>query len=198
MNKRIALAAAGLMLGAACLFAQAPQGPDGDRNRPDGPRELPAALTPEEKTALMTEKYKLTPEQQEAVLALNQEYDGKLDFRPEAREEGERKDPRSMSESERQVFFEQMMDRMDEMQEKMAQVQKDQKDYDKQMKNILDKEQYKEYRKEMRQREQERQRMQNAMGPQGGFPGGPGGFGGPGGPGGFGGPGGGFGGPGGF
>lgn len=195
MKRLFLMAVIGLMAGTAGMFAQSPQG------RPEGGRpELPPVLNPEEKTARMTEKYNLTPEQQAAVLELNKQYDGKLEFRPA--DMGERKDFRKMTDAEREEFFSKMQEQMGEMQEKMQQMQKDQKEYDKAIKEILDKNQYKEYRKEQRRRELEMQRMQQQ---QGGFPGGPGGFPGgpgggfPGGPGGgFGGPGGGFGGPGGF
>lgn len=200
MKRFYLLAVAGLMMaGAASLYAQVPQGPEGAQ-LPEGfnPEniQIPPVLTPEQKTAQMTEKYNLTPEQQAAVLELNTKYDGKLDFRMEPMDQSQ--DPRKMSDAERQQFFDQMMNRMADMQERQQQMQKDQKEYDKAMKNILDKNQYRIYRKEMREREEERLRMQQGMGggfpgggmPGGGFPGGPGGF--PGG--GF--PGGGF--PGGF
>ena len=199
MKKLFLLAVAGLVAGAASLTAQPPQGQSGPEGRP----QRPPVLNPEEKTAQMAEQYGLTADQQKAVLELNQRYDGKLEFRPEGFGEGtERKDPRKMTDAEREEFFGQMQERMADMQERMQQMQKDQKAYDKELKEILDKDQFKAYRKEQRKREQEMQRMQQRMGGgmQGGFPGGPGGPGGfPGGPGGgFGGPGGGFGGPGGF
>ncbi|MCR5351924.1 MAG: DUF4890 domain-containing protein [Bacteroidales bacterium] len=186
MKRILLLAVAGLMAGAASLSAQAPQGGA-------NPPQMPPILNPEEKTAQMTEKFSLTEEQQTALLELNKQFDGKLEFRPEGM--GERKDPRKMSDEEREAFFNQMMDQMAEMQERMQEMQKAQKEYDKALKLILTKDQFKEYRKEQRKREQEMQRMQQQSGMggmQGGFPGG--GF--PGG--GFGGPGGGFGGPGGF
>lgn len=156
-------AAAGLLLGAATLLAQAPQGEP----------KLPKALSPEEKTAQMAQDYDLTPEQEAAVLELNKLYDGKLEFRPEGfPPQGERKDPRQMSESERQQFFAQMQERMAQMQERQQQMEKDQKAYDKAIKGILDKEQFKAYKKDQREREK---KMQERMG------GGPRGFGGPGG-----------------
>lgn len=189
------LAVAGLMVGAACVYAQPPQGPQGGRP------QMPPVLNPEEKTAQMTETYGLNAEQQQAVLELNKLYDGKLEFRmPDM---GEQKDIRSMSESERQEFFNKMMEQMGDMQERTQQMQKDQREYDKAIKEIFTKDQLKAYKKDQRKRQQEIQRMQQQQGGfggpggPGGFPGGgPGGFGGPGG--GFGGPGGGFGGPGGF
>jgi len=209
MKRFLIMAVAGLLAGAARLSAQPAQRPEGAGKRPQRPI---VSLNPEEKTAQMVEKYNLTADQQAAVLDLNKRFDGKLDFlppgRPDRGEEGEeggeraeRKNPRDMTEEEREAFFEQMQDQMLERQEQLLQVQKDQKEYDKVMKGILDKEQYKLYRKDQRKRDQELQRMLQQTGnrAQGGFPGGPGGegFGGPGG-GGFGGPGGGFGGPGGF
>jgi len=189
MKRILLLAVVGLVAGAASLSAQPQQGPQGSGDFP----QMPPILNPEEKTAQMAEKYALTPDQQSAVLKLNKAFDGKLEFRPEGM--GERKDPRSMSEEEREAFFNQMMDQMADMQERMQQMQQDQKEYDKALKTILNKDQFKAYRKEQRKREQEMQKMQQQSGMggmQGGFPGG--GF--PGGPGG--GFGGGFGGPGGF
>ena len=93
------MAVAGLLAGAASLSAQAPQAPEGAGKLP----EMPKILNPEEKTADMAEKYGLTEEQQAAVLELNKQYDGKLEFRPEPM--GEQKDFRSMTEAERQEFF---------------------------------------------------------------------------------------------
>ena len=185
--KNLMTAFAALLVGTATLFAQQPQQP------PQGGRpERPKVLTPEEKTAQMAQDYDLTPEQEASVLELNKQYDGKLEFRFEGfgQGNGERKDPRNMSDAERQQFFEQMQERMAQMQEKQAQMDKDQKAYDKALKEILTKDQYKAYRKDQKKKEEERQ--QRMGGPRGGF-GGPG-MGGPGG--GF--PGGGMGGPGGF
>ena len=188
MKRILLLAVAGLVAGAVSLSAQAPQAPEGAGKLP----EMPKILNPEEKTADMTEKYGLTEEQQAAVLELNKQFDGKLEFRPEPM--GEQKDFRSMTEAERQEFFGKMQDMMADIQERMQQMQKAQKEYDKAIKAILTKDQFKAYRKDQRKREQELQRMQqNAMGgapmgggfPGGGFPGGPGGFPGGGFPGGF-------------
>lgn len=186
--KNLMTAFAALLVGTAMLFAQQPQQP------PQGGRpEAPKPLTPEEKTAQMAQDYDLTAEQEAAVLELNKQYDGKLEFRFEGfgQGNGERKDPRNMSDAERQEFFEQMQERMAQMQEKQALIEKDQKAYDKALKEILTKDQFKAYRKDQRKKEEERQ--QRMGGPRGGF-GGPG-MGGPGGgfPGG-----GGMGGPGGF
>ena len=58
------MAVIGLMAAAANLNAQPPQGA--------GMPQMPPVLNPEEKTAQMTEKYKLTDEQKQAVLELNQ------------------------------------------------------------------------------------------------------------------------------
>ena len=92
------------------------------------------------------------------------------------RQEGERKDPRSMSESERQEFFQQMQERMAKMQDAWAEIEDNQKAFDLAMKDILNKDQYKQYKKDRRKEEAERQRrMQGGMGgPRGGM-GGPGG-----------------------
>jgi len=179
MKRILLLAVAGLLAGAASLSAQAPQAPEGAGKLP----EMPKILNPEEKTADMAEKYGLTEEQKAAVLELNKQFDGKLDFRPEPM--GEQKDFRSMTEAERQEFFGKMQDMMADMQERMQQMQKAQKEYDKAIKEILTKDQFKAYRKDQRKREQEMQRMmqqQGGMGgpmgggfPGGGFPGGPGG-----------------------
>ena len=183
--KNLMTAFAALLVGTATLFFFFP--PQGGRP------EAPKPLTPEEKTAQMAQDYDFTPEQEAAVLELNKQYDGKLEFRFEGfgQGNGERKDPRNMSDAERQQFFEQMQERMAQMQEKQAQIEKDQKAYDKALKEILTKDQFKAYRKDQRKKEEERQ--QRMGGPRGGF-GGPG-MGGPGGgfPGG-----GGMGGPGGF
>lgn len=179
--KNLLTAFAALLVGTATLFAQQP--PQGGRP------EAPKVLTPEEKTAQMAQDYDLTPEQEASVLELNKQYDGKLEFRFEGfgQPGGERKDPRNMTDAERQEFFEQMQERMVQMQEKQAQIEKDQKAYDKALKDILDKEQFKAYRKDQKKKEQERQ--QRMGGPRGGMGGPGGGFpgGGMGGPGGFGG-----------
>ena len=184
--KNLMTAFAALFVGTATLFAQQPQQP------PQGPQggrpEAPKVLSPEEKTAQMAQDYELTAEQEAAVLELNKQYDGKLEFRMEGfgQGNGERKDPRNMTDAEREEFFEQMQERMAQMQEKQAQMDKDQKAYDKALKDILNKEQFKAYRKDQKKKEQERQQRmggpRNGMGGPGGFPGGgmggPGGFGG--------------------
>ena len=110
--KNLMTAFAALLVGTATLFAQQP--PQGGRP------EAPKPLTPEEKTAQMAQDYDLTAEQEAAVLELNKQYDGKLEFRFEGfgQGNGERKDPRNMSDAERQEFFEQMQERMAQMQEK--------------------------------------------------------------------------------
>lgn len=192
MKRFLLLAVAGLMAGAASLMAQPPQGPDGANLPP-----MPKILTPEQKTAEQAEKYNLTDEQKAALLELNKEYDGKLEFRMQGMEEGgARPDFRNMTDAQRQEFFSKMQEQMADMQEKQQQMQKDQKAYDNAIKNILDKQQLKAYRADRRKQEAERQRAMQQFG--GGMPGGPGGFPGGGFPGGPGGgfPGGGF--PGGF
>ena len=128
--KNLLTAFAALLVGTATLFAQQP---------PQGGRPVaPKPLTPEEKTAQMAQDYDLTAEQEAAVLELNKQYDGKLEFRFEGfgQGNGERKDPRNMSDAERQQFFEQMQERMAQMQEKQAQIEKDQKAYDKRAQNF--------------------------------------------------------------
>ena len=195
MKKIFLMTVAGLMAAALCASAQPPMGmgqmpPMGQM--PEG-MEMPKILTPEEKTAEMAEKYGLSDEQQTALLALNQKYDGKLEIRMAP--QGEQRDFRKMSDEERQQFMNEMMSQMSDMQEKQAQVEKNQKAYEDELKNILDKKQLRKYRTDQRRAEAERQAaMQRGFGgmpgggmmpPGGGFPGG--GF-----------PGGGFGGPGGF
>ncbi len=163
--------------------------PMGGMQMPEG-MEMPKILTPEEKTAEMAQKYDLTDEQQTALLALNQKYDGKLEIRMN-QEEGERPDIRKMSDEERQAYFNKMMDQMGDMQAKQAEVEKNQKAYEEELKNIFDKKQLRKYRTDQRRAEAERQAaMQRGMGgfPGGGFPGGGmpgGGFPGGGFPGGF-------------
>ena len=201
MKKHLLIAAA-LLLASISMQAQPPQGgrPGGRPGRGEGfkmPEVLPDSIYAGNRTAEMTEKYTLTEEQVPQVFALNLEYASKLQFDPSIlgeRKEGERKDPRSMSDAERQQFFQQMQERMMKVQDAWAEIEDNQKAFDLAMKEILTKDQYKLYKKDRRKEDNERQRrMQGPRG--GGFgPGGPGrgGFGGPGG--GFGGPGGGFGG----
>ena len=167
--KRLMMAVAGLLVGAAVLNAQPPQGRRGPQEGPE--MKKTEVLNPEEKTARMVQDYNLTPEQEKAVLELNKLFDGKLDFRPEGfGPDKEMKDPRQMSDTERQAFFEKMQERMAEMEEKRQQVQKDQKEYDKALKEILDKEQFKAYRKDQKKRERQRQeRMGGPRGFGGGF-----------------------------
>lgn len=199
--KKYLMIAAALLLASLSLQAQPPQGgrQGGRPGRGEGfkmPEVLADTVYAETRTAEMTEKYQLTQEQVASVYALNLEYASKLQMDPTLfgpRQEGERKDPRNMSESERQEFFQQMQERMAKMQDAWAEIEDNQKAFDLAMKEILTKDQYKQYKKDRRKEDNERQnRMQG--GPRGGFggPGGRGGFGGPGG--GFGGPGGGFGG----
>ena len=201
MKKHLMIAAA-LLLASLTLQAQPPQGgrPGGRPGRGEGfkmPEVLPDSIYASNRTSDMTEKYQLTEEQVPQVFALNLEYASKLQFDPAImgdRNQGERKDPRSMSDAERQQFFQQMQERMAKVQDAWAEIEDNQKAFDLAMKEILTKDQYKLYKKDRRKEDAERQRMQG--GPRGGGfgPGGPGrgGFGGPGG--GFGGPGGGFGG----
>ena len=205
MKKILTLTAAALLLMSLNLQAQPPQGgrpggrPEGrpDRREFKMPEVLADTVYAETRTADMAEKYQLTDEQFAKVFALNLEYASKLQFDPSIMGEGnqgERKDPRSMSDAERQEFFNQMQERMVKVQDAWAEIEDNQKAFDLAMKEILTKDQYKLYKKDRRKEDAERQRrMQGPRGGMGG-PGGPGrgGFGGPGG--GFGGPGGGFGG----
>ena len=170
MKKLFILAIAGMMAGVLSASAQFP--PMG--GMPEG-MEMPKILTPEEKTAEMAQKYDLTEEQQTALLALNQKYDGKLELRME--QPTEQQDIRKMSEEERQAFFNKMMDQMGDMQAKQAEIEKNQKAYEEELKNIFDKKQLRKYRTDLRRAEAERQAaMQRGMGgmgfPGGGFPGG--------------------------
>ena len=198
MKKHLLIAAA-LLLASLTMQAQPPQGgrPGGRPGRGEEfkmPEVLPDSIYAANRTSEMTDKYQLTEEQVPQVFALNLEYASKLQFDPSImgeRNEGERKDPRSMSESERQEFFQQMQERMAKVQDAWAEIEDSQKAFDLSMKEILTKDQYKLYKKDRRKEDAQRQRMQG--GSRGGFGGpGRGGFGGPGG--GFGGPGGGFGG----
>ena len=206
MKTILTLTAAALLLMSLNLQAQPPQGgrPGGRPGERPGreefkmPEVLADTVYAETKTAEMAEKYQLTEEQFAQVFALNLEYASKLQFDPSImgeRNQGERKDPRSMSDAERQEFFNQMQERMMKVQDAWAEIEDNQKAFDLSMKEILTKDQYKLYKKDRRKEDAERQRMQGGFGGPGGGPGGPGrGFGGPGGRGGFGGPGGGFGG----
>ena len=194
MKMKNVLAAAAGVLCAVSLWAQ-----EGRPEPPAFPEPMSDSLWAASRTQEMVEKYGLTPEQEGPVFNLNLQYAGKLEMRFErpGGENGERKDPRSMTEEERQAFFEQMQQRMEEMEEKRAEIDANRKAYETSLKELLTKDQFKAYRKDERKKENERQnRMQQGMGGRPGM-GGPGGPGGRGGRGGFGGPGGGFGGPGG-
>ena len=160
---RILAAAAGVLC-AVTLSAQGGR-PDGDR--PAMPEPVSDSVWVIQRTQEMVEKYTLTPEQEEAVRAINLKYADKMNFTPQRMgmtdENGERIDFRSM--------------KMGEMQEKMQQMQQARKDYEKELEGVLTKDQLKAYRKDRRRQEAEMQRrMQGGMG--GGRPGGmgPGGF----------------------
>lgn len=192
---RILAAAAGVLC-AVSLSAQ-----DGRRERggrPAMPEPVSDSVWVIQRTQEMVEKYTLTPEQEEAVRAINLKYADKMNFTPARMgfggENGERPDFRSMTDEQRQEFMQKMQAQMGEMQEKMQERQKARKEYEEELEGVLDKNQLKAYRKDRRREEAEMQRrMQGGMG--GGRPGGmgPGGF-----PGGGMGPGGGFPGGGGF
>lgn len=193
MKKHLMIAAA-LLLASLSLQAQPPQGgrPGGRPGRGEEfkmPEVLPDSVYAANRTADMTEKYQLTEEQVPQVFALNLEYASKLQFDPAImgpRQEGERKNPRNMSDAERQEFFQQMQERMAKVQDAWAEIEDNQKAFDLSMKEILTKDQYKLYKKDRRKEDAERQRMQGGpgFGGPGGGPGGRGGFGGPGGRGG--------------
>ena len=197
---RILAAAAGVLC-AVTLFAQEGRPGRGERGeRPQFQEPVSDEVWVENQTTEMTEKYKLTAEQAEAVRAINAKYADKMNFTPQRMgmtdENGERVDFRSMSDEQRRAFMEKMQAQMGEMQEKMQERQKARKAYEEELEAVLDKDQLKAYRKDRRRQEAEMQRrMQGGnrgpgMGGPGGFPGGgmggPGGFPG-GGPGGFGG-----------
>ena len=201
---RILAAAAGVLC-AVTLFAQEGRPERGGRGGRGGRGDFPEPVSDSvwviQRTQEMVEKYTLTPEQEAQVRELNGKYAPDMNFTPARMgmvdENGERIDFRSMTDEQRQAFFQKMQSQQAEMQEKMQARQKARKDYEDELEAVLDKDQLKAYRKDRRREEAEMQRrMQGGMG--GGRPGGmgPGGFPG-GGPGGF--PGGGPGGfPGGF
>ena len=175
---RILAAAAGVLC-AVSLSAQ-----DGRRERgerPAMPEPVSDSVWVIQRTQEMVEKDTLTPEQEEAVRAINLKYADKMNFTPQRMgmtdENGERIDFRSMTDQQRQEFMQKMQSQMGEMQEKMQERQKARKDYEEELEGVLDKNQLKAYRKDRRREEAEMQRrMQGGMG--GGRPGGmgPGGF----------------------
>ncbi|MBQ9192428.1 MAG: DUF4890 domain-containing protein [Bacteroidales bacterium] len=171
MKKSTLLAAAVGMLCAVTLQAQ-----EGKPEKPAFPEPMSDSLAAVTRTQEMVEKYGLTPEQEGPVFKLNLQYANQLLARPERPEgeRGERPDFRSMSETERQAFFQKMQERREEMEKRMAGRREARKAYDQELEQILTKEQFKAYRKDQRKRESE---MQQRM--QGGRPGmGPGGRGG--------------------
>ena len=196
---RILAAAAGVLC-AVSLFAQEGRPGRGERGeRPQFQEPVTDSVWVVNRTQEMKEKYNLTDEQVETVRAINTKYAPDMNFTPARMgmvdENGERIDFRSMSDEQRQEFFQKMQSQQAEMQEKMQARQKARKDYEDELEAVLDKDQLKAYRKDRRREEAEMQRrMQGGMGGgrpggmgPGGFPGGgPGGFPG-GGPGGFGG-----------
>ena len=196
---RILAAAAGVLC-AVSLFAQEGRPGRGERGeRPQFQEPVTDSVWVVNRTQEMKDKYNLTDEQVEAVRAINTKYAPDMNFTPARMgmvdENGERIDFRSMTDEQRQAFFQKMQSQQAEMQEKMQARQKARKDYEDELEAVLDKDQLKAYRKDRRREEAEMQRrMQGGMGGgrpggmgPGGFPGGgPGGFPG-GGPGGFGG-----------
>ena len=198
---RIIAAAAGVLC-AVSLFAQEGRPSRGQRGeRGAMPEPVTDSVWVIQRTQEMVEKYTLTDEQAEAVRAINTKYAPEMNFTPARMgmvdENGERIDFRSMTDEQRQAFFQKMQSQQAEMQEKMQARQKARKDYEEELEGVLDKDQLKAYRKDRRREEAEMQRRMQGGRPGGMGPGGPGGFPGGGmGPGGF--PGGGPGGFGGF
>ena len=196
---RILAATAGVLC-AVSLFAQEGRPGRGERGeRGAFPEPVTDSVWIIQRTQEMVEKYTLTDEQAEAVRAINTKYAPDMNFTPARMgmvdENGERIDFRSMTDEQRQAFFQKMQSQQAEMQEKMQARQKARKVYEEELEGVLNKDQLKAYRKDRRREEAEMQRrMQGGnrgpgMGGPGGFPGGgmgPGGFPG-GGPGGFGG-----------
>ena len=195
---RILAAAAGVLC-AVSLFAQEGRPGRGERGeRPQFQEPVTDSVWVVNRTQEMKDKYNLTDEQVEAVRAINTKYAPDMNFTPARMgmvdENGERIDFRSMSDEQRQEFFQKMQSQQAEMQEKMQARQKARKDYEDELEAVLDKDQLKAYRKDRRREEAEMQRRMQGGGRPGGMgPGGPGGF-----PGGGMGPGGGFPGGGGF
>ena len=178
---RILAAAAGVL----CAVSLSAQGGRPERGeRPAMPEPVSDSVWVIQRTQEMVEKYTLTPEQEEAVRAINLKYADKMNFTPQRMgmtdENGERIDFRSMSDQQRQEFMQKMQAQMGDMQEKMQERQKARKDYEDELEGVLDKNQLKAYRKDRRREEAEMQRrMQGGMGggrPGGMGPGGPGGF----------------------
>ena len=175
---RILAAAAGVL----CAVSLSAQGGRRERGeRPAMPEPVSDSVWVIQRTQEMVEKYTLTPEQEEAVRAINLKYADKMNFTPQRMgfggENGERPDFRSMTDEQRQEFMQKMQAQMGDMQEKMQERQKARKDYEEELEGVLDKNQLKAYRKDRRREEAEMQRrMQGGMG--GGRPGGmgPGGF----------------------
>ncbi|NLZ19987.1 MAG: DUF4890 domain-containing protein [Bacteroidales bacterium] len=182
MRKFLLLAAVCLMAGAASLHAQPPMG----GGFPGMGGMAPAAdnRTPEERTEEFATKYKLSEEQRQALLELNLAYAGKLQMQVDTTA---MRDPRSMSEEEREAFFSSMQERMSDMMAQAQEISGNQEAYEDALKQLLDKKQYRKYRTDKEKEQLARQREMERQ-----FQAGFGGFGG------FGGPGGGFGGGGGF
>ena len=191
------MAVAAGVLCAVSLFAQ--EGRRGRGERGAMPEPVTDSVWVIQRTQEMVEKYTLTDEQAEAVRAINTKYAPQMNFTPQRMgmvdENGERIDFRSMTDEQRQAFFQKMQSQQAEMQEKMQARQKARKDYEEELEGVLDKNQLKAYRKDRRREEAEMQRRMQGGRPGGMGPGGmgPGGF-----PGGGMGPGGGFPGGGGF
>ena len=185
MKKILLTAAVALMAFVSNLNAQPPMGggfpPMGGGGFP-GMGAPADSRTPEEKTDELATKYGFDEAQRQALLELNQAYAGKLQMSVDTTA---MRDPRSMTEEEREAMFAQMQERMGDMMNQFQEIAGNQEAYEDALKQIMTKKQYRKYRVDQereqlrRQREMERQFQAGGFG--GGFPPmGPGGFGGPG------------------
>ena len=103
MKKILILAAAAGMLCAVSLQAQ-----EVNPEAPAFPEPLSDSLAAATRTQEMVEALSLTPEQEVPVFNLNLQYSNLLNRRPE-RPEGERPDFQSMTEAEREAFFQKIV-----------------------------------------------------------------------------------------
>ncbi len=190
MKKILLIVAVGLMACAANLNAQPPMGggfpPMGGGGFP-GMGAPADTRTPEEKTDEIATKYGLDDAQRQALLELNQAYAGKLQMSVDTTA---MRNPRTMTEEEREAMFAQMQERMGDMINQYQEIAGNQEAYEDALKQIMTKKQYRKYRVDQekeqlrRQREMERQFQAGGFGggmpPMGGGGFGGGGFGGPG------------------
>ena len=108
MNAMKILAATAGVLCAVTLFAQ--EGRRGGRGERDAmPEPVTDSVWIIQRTQEMVEKYTLTPEQEVLVRAINTKYADKMNFTPQrmgmADENGNQVDFRSMTDAQRQEFF---------------------------------------------------------------------------------------------